>query len=221
MESLGITSFDLVVIVIAALSAIYGLVRGFTHEILSLLAWVAAAIVTLYALPLAQPFLYSWIEPESLADVVGVVVIGILSLIIFKLIAGLVGNAVKASPVGVLDRVLGALFGLLRGIFIICVAYLVISWLIPAKKLPEWILNAKSRPLVEYGASMIASITPAELIEDFDEATKRGLDKTMIDTVKERLPGQRRSDPNDPERTEQGYPKNQREDLDSLIERNI
>ena len=49
------------------------------------------------------------------------------------------------SRVGALDRTLGFLFGLGRGLIIVVVAYMFFDWLVPDRSKPEWVLHAKSR----------------------------------------------------------------------------
>lgn len=217
MDSLGITSFDLLVLAVVVLSGLYGLSRGFTHEVLSLAAWVGAVFATLYALPLVRPILQDFLEPDSFADIIAVILLGVVSLILFKLLAGVIGRAVRQSGAGPLDRSLGALFGVLRGFFIICAIYALTLWLVPQKSLPDWVLEARSRPIVEYGASLLASVTPAEIIDALNGNGERTLDRTMMDGLKNPIPT---SPPGD-RRRDDGYQDQEREDLERLIERHI
>jgi membrane protein required for colicin V production len=217
MDGLGITSFDILVLIVLGVSAIYGFGRGFTLEILSLGAWVGAIIATLYLLPVAQPLMRDFLDPPGFADTVTVILLGVVTLIIFKILANVISRAIKSSAIGPLDRSMGALFGVVRGLLIVCVAYLFTTWIIPQKNLPDWILQARSRPLVEYGASILADITPAEIIESLN-GDDRPLDRTMIDGLKDRLPapslGREKNEG-------QGYRAKEREDLERLIEHNI
>jgi len=53
------------------------------------------------------------------------------------------------SRIGALDRTLGFLFGLARGLVIVVVAYLFFAWLVPPKTQPTWVANAKSRVVLQ------------------------------------------------------------------------
>ena len=53
------------------------------------------------------------------------------------------------SRIGALDRTLGFLFGLARGLLIVVVAFLFFSWLVPDKQRPDWITGAKSRMVLQ------------------------------------------------------------------------
>lgn len=223
MENLGLTSFDILFIVIVGLSALFGLSRGFTAAILSFLAWIAATLVTLYALPALRPMAQKWVEPATLADIIIVIVVGFGSLFLFKLIANKTGDAIKGGVLGPLDRVLGALFGLLRGVLVITLLFMLAIWVIPRKSLPDWIVAARTRPIVEYGATLISSVTPADLVEQIKALDLRLdtdiLDREAIDTVKDHLPDRSGSDrPGKAEDADKGYRDRDRQDLDQLID---
>lgn len=189
MESLGITAFDILVIVILALSALYGMGRGFVSEILSLVAWIGAAFVTLYGFPHVRPWAQQYMEPEAFADTIAIVVLGVVSLIVLKLLAKLLGRLAKQSDLGFIDRSFGALFGLIRGLFVVCVVFLIVNWLVPKQSFPDWIAKARTLPLVEFGAELLAKVTPAEIIESLSNLDNGGLDTMLKNAVKEHAPG--------------------------------
>lgn len=162
MDSLPLTAFDILVLIIVAVSAIVAFSRGFVSEVLSLFAWGGAAFATLYGLPLFRPYVREHIRPDALADTILVFALAIISLIVLKMVAGMIGDRVRRSKIGALDRVLGILFGLLRGLLVVCIAYIVISWIIPRDKQPDWIKSAETRALVEHGAKFLRSLLPDE-----------------------------------------------------------
>ena len=59
-----------------------------------------------------------------------------------------ISDKILDSRVGALDRTLGFLFGLTRGLIIVAVAYIFFDWLVP-KQQPTWIANAKSRVVLQ------------------------------------------------------------------------
>ncbi len=189
MESLGITAFDILVIVILALSALYGMGRGFVSEILSLVAWIGAAFVTIYGFPHIRPWARQYMEPEAFADTIAIVVLGVVSLIVLKFLAHFLGKLVKQSDLGFIDRSFGALFGLLRGLFVVCVVFLMINWLVPKQSFPDWIADARTLPLVEFGAELLSKVTPAEIVESLSNLDNGGLDTMLKNAVKEHAPG--------------------------------
>ncbi len=215
MDSLGLTSFDFLVLIVLGLSGLYGVARGFTSEALSLGAWVGAGFATIYGLPYFRPLVREYVKPDSFADILAVVVLALVSLVVCKLIARAVGNFVRESHMGALDRALGAGFGLVRGLFIVAVAFLLITWIIPQQNIPDWITNARTRPMVEYAASALSSFTPAEIAKKFNEASKKAQDKDLIGKVKAHMPDV--SFGKDAE-SGKGYTDKEREGLEGLID---
>src|SRR5688572_20800575 len=64
------------------------------------------------------------------------------------------------SRVGALDRTLGFLFGLARGLIIVVVAFLFFAWLVPPRTQPAWIANAKSRVVLQSTGDWLLSLLP-------------------------------------------------------------
>jgi membrane protein required for colicin V production len=69
----------------------------------------------------------------------------ILTLIVVSIITVRISDMVLDSRIGALDRTLGFLFGLARGLLIMVVAFLFFAWLVPDKQQPDWVRSAKSR----------------------------------------------------------------------------
>jgi uncharacterized membrane protein required for colicin V production len=76
------------------------------------------------------------------------------------MLAGIIGDGIKSSIVGPLDRALGTLFGLLRGSLIVSAIYLIVIYFVSEKNLPEWAQTARLKPLASYGAHMLGSVIP-------------------------------------------------------------
>ena len=85
-------------------------------------------------------------------------VIFIVALLALSLLTRAVSRRVQDSALNAVDRSLGFLFGLLRGAALVCLAYIPVNWLLAPSEQPEWIRDARSRPLVEQGAAMIQSL---------------------------------------------------------------
>jgi membrane protein required for colicin V production len=64
------------------------------------------------------------------------------------------------SRVGALDRTLGFLFGLARGLIIVVVAFLFFAWLVPPRTQPSWVANAKSRVVLQSTGDWLISLLP-------------------------------------------------------------
>jgi membrane protein required for colicin V production len=138
------------------------MIRGFMREILSIAAWAIAAIATIFAVPrlgpLAKEYFSSWPEIVSTLIVAFAVFLG--TLLIVSIITVRFSDMVLDSRVGALDRTLGFLFGLGRGLLIVVVAFLFFAWLVPPRTQPAWVANAKSRVVLENTGNWLISMLP-------------------------------------------------------------
>ncbi len=155
MQVDSLTAFDAAVLIIIGLSTLFAFGRGFATVALSFGAWAGALLATVFGFQFAKTYGRDLIQPPELADLLTLAIIFFVTLFILKQVAEFVGGMVKDSPVGLLDRSLGALFGLLRGVVIISVIYLGFDKLFPSSSQPDWIKEARTRPLVAWSAGMI------------------------------------------------------------------
>ncbi|VAW14540.1 Colicin V production protein [hydrothermal vent metagenome] len=176
------TALDVVLIGIAFLSAILAMFRGFTREVLSILSWVVAAGAALWAYPLMKDRVRELIQPEPLAD--GVLIIGtfIIVLIAVSLITVRITDLILDSQIGAIDRTLGFLFGLARGVILVVVAFLFFSWLVPERQQPDWVRNAQTAPFMISTGELLLSYLPedpAEMIEYLPDTLKSYINKLL------------------------------------------
>lgn len=155
-----ITLLDIILIGVMLISALLAMIRGFMREILSIAAWVIAALVTLYFYAKLLPFAKSYFNNDIVAAavVVGGTFLG--TLLIVSVITVRFSDMVLDSRVGALDRTLGFLFGLGRGLIIVVVAFLFFAWLVPDRSQPEWVRSAKSRVVLQGTGDWLMSMLP-------------------------------------------------------------
>lgn len=162
MLDLPITIADFGIVLVLVLSALLAFARGFVHEVLSVGAWVGAIIVVVFGLPYLRPFARDLISVPLLADAVAGTVLFVVALIAFSLMTRALAGRVHDSALNALDRSLGAVFGLLRGALLICLAYLPVEWLMPPPEQPAWLRDARAMPLVAEGAQWIKAFVQRE-----------------------------------------------------------
>ena len=97
------------------ISGLLAMVRGFMREILSIAAWGAAALVTLYSFSKLLPTAKTYFNNDTVASVVVVAGVFIGTLIVVSIITVRISDMILDSRIGALDRTLGFLFGLARG----------------------------------------------------------------------------------------------------------
>ena len=110
---------DYVIIGIIALSAIISVVRGFVKEVLSLVAWVLAFWVALTFSPQLSVLLSDYIATPSVSLFTAFAALFIVTLILSALVNHLIAAIVEKTGLSGTDRMLGVLFGLLRGAAIV------------------------------------------------------------------------------------------------------
>ncbi|HYG85172.1 MAG TPA: CvpA family protein [Azospirillum sp.] len=171
MENFPINPADGIVLAVLLLSALLAFTRGMVAEVLSVAAWAGAALIALYTLPFALPFVQQYVKVEMVAYVITSAGLFIVSLVLLTILFGRISRSVQNSSLSAVDRSLGFLFGLVKGGVLISVAYLFFAWLVPPAEQPQWLQQAKTRPLMVAGAGMIYEFLPANLrSEGFNQA---------------------------------------------------
>ncbi len=230
MEDLPANAADLIVIAVLLVSAILAFSRGFVRELLSVAVWVGAIFATLYGFDYVEEYTSQWISTVWLARTAASVTIFIPTLVILALISHVLSGQVRNSALGAVDRSLGFLFGLLRGVIIVCLAYLLMAWILPKEEQPEWLRAAHTIPLVEEGADLLLQLAPEDAVEKGGATMDRATEKTseairkqvdeaiqmenrrMLESLTSpRLQG-------DTKGSGEGYSDTQRQDMDRLFE---
>ncbi len=155
---------DIAAIAILVISALFGLARGFVREVLGLAAWIGAAIGAVALFPLLDPpfrRLAASLSLEPLAgDAVAAAAGFLVLLFVFSAIANLLARFVQATPFGGLDRILGLVFGALRGAALLIVAYVLGGLVAPPSDWPNALRRAAAVPLAFAGAHWAVTIMP-------------------------------------------------------------
>jgi membrane protein required for colicin V production len=154
---------DLAVIGIVALSAIFAFARGFVREALSIVAWVGAAVITLYGFEWAYAQIDPHVHNPLLSQVIAGLGLFVGSLVVLTILTGILARMVHAVGLSPIDRTLGFIFGLARGVFLVCLAYLLVTVTLPPNDFPSWLSEAKSKPYLHEGADMLKGVLPESL----------------------------------------------------------
>jgi membrane protein required for colicin V production len=155
-----ITLLDIIVLAVMLLSGLLAMIRGFMREILSIAAWATAAIATLYAFPRLMTPAKSYFNNDTIAAIAVIAGVFIGTLVIATIITSKISDMVLDSRIGALDRTLGFLFGLGRGLLIVVVAFLFFAWLVPDKQQPDWVRTAKSLSVLQSTGNWLMSMLP-------------------------------------------------------------
>ena len=138
------TAFDFAVFAVVVLSTLFGFARGFMRVVVSLAAWVFAFLLAIHlSAPLGTVLPDVGGSPTT-RYIVAFVLIIIVVLLAGALLGWLLYRIVRAIGLGFLDRLLGAVVGMARGVLIVVIGVLVAGW----TSLPQqvWWQNALLAP---------------------------------------------------------------------------
>ncbi|MBV9889477.1 MAG: CvpA family protein [Rhizobacter sp.] len=159
---------DIAMLVLVVLSALAGLVRGLTFEVLSLLGWVAAWFAGLWFGPLIAPHLS--IASPSLNSIAAFAIAFVIALVVCGFAARAVSALVGKTPLKPLDRLLGAAFGVLRALLVLLTVAIVVAHT-PAAASASW--------RASYGAAwldtMLHELMPLVAPESTDPTPRRAV----------------------------------------------
>ncbi|EPX81894.1 CvpA family protein [Salipiger mucosus] len=166
----GFTVVDAVVAVVIVLSALLAYSRGLVREALAILGWIAAAILAVIFAPQLQPlvkevpvigeFLSDSCELSIIAAFAAVFALG---LVLFSLFTPVFAGLVQRSALGGLDQGLGFLFGVVRGIVLVAVAFFVYETVMTAQDTPM-IDNSRSAAIFSQFTDRIEGQNPEQAL---------------------------------------------------------
>lgn len=124
--SFNFNGFDTAVLILLIISGLYAFARGFMREIISITALLFAAVVTLFVYGQFRFTARGLISPAELADGILILGTGFLSYFIAAIVMAKIGKTIGGEKPGLIDRLLGAAFGIARGLLV--ASLFVIFW---------------------------------------------------------------------------------------------
>jgi membrane protein required for colicin V production len=218
-----LTLLDIGLLVVMLISGILAMVRGFMREILSIAAWVIAAGVTLYGYARAETYVKQYITNDLVAKAVAIGGLFLITLLVVSVLTVKISDLVLDSRVGALDRSLGFLFGLARGLVIMVVAYLFFVWLVPVAAQPDWLKGARSRIVLQATGDWLLSVLPDDPETAILKRLRKPVPEEPQEPPAEPAPGQSGQNMNSPRladtpERESSYKRNDRQSLEQLLE---
>jgi membrane protein required for colicin V production len=215
--NLSFTFIDFLVVAVIIISASYAAYRGFLNETLTIFSWAAAAFATLYFGPWLVPMARTMIAAQWLAPFAAYAGVFMVVFIPLSFMGHRFSQTVKNSPIGPLDRALGIAFGVVRGLIIVGLGYLAFTYFTPVRDQPEWLLTARTLPLMQESARVMLAAVPNQTPRDFVTAAPDRQDRLgdLIREQNEAVPEKRASNP--PQKGEKTYRDSDRQALDNLF----
>lgn len=161
---------DLIVAAALLVSGILAMLRGFVKEVLTVAGWIGAIFITAYGYKPLAPLLADIFAELWIAELAMAGILFLFSLVILTILSHMASGRIQGSMLGQLDRALGFVFGLVRGLAFICLLYLVGTLFWDENDLPAGIGNARTLPLVQVGADVIAGMFPEDTFPGREDA---------------------------------------------------
>jgi membrane protein required for colicin V production len=175
MDGYSLHIVDVSVAALVCVSALIGLLRGLVKEILSIFSWAAALFVGMYAHKPTFPFWLKTTDSETFAHILafGTVFLGVLAICL--LITSRISDRVEDGALGGLDRTLGFGFGVVRGIVIVSLSYLLFLATADDKDTapPKWLEKARTLPLIEVSSGLLLDLLPKDLEKDISPFSEK------------------------------------------------
>lgn len=228
---------DILVGVVALLSALISFFRGFIREVLTIAGVAGGIFAAIFFGPSLAPILRGWLgagegdeEPTKLFDLIPMSLIAdiaaygavfIIVVIIISVISHFTAGAAKAIGLGPIDRTLGVIFGVGRALVLLALLYLPFHLLMEQSTKDEYFGDSHTFFMIEKTSAFIASFLP-----DTEEVEETAQDK-IRDKLKEqdllKSDKEESKDEDGPKKElidlkSEGYQEEQREGLDALIE---
>lgn len=245
---------DILIGAVLLISAIISFLRGFIREVLTILGVVCGFFAAYFGADYILPYVYDWFgieegeEVKKLFDVVPYTLIAeavtyasifIFIVILVSLISHVISESLKNIGLGAIDRTLGVVFGLVRGVLLLGLIYLLPYTLLDNETKARWFEGSRSFVYLEQTSALILSVLPdapegdddsgdsdearkdqtREMLENMDllPAAKKGLEQ-----IQNMIPEEESSEqPDVREDIAPGYTDQFRDNMDRLIEQEI
>jgi membrane protein required for colicin V production len=167
-----LTGLDLIFFVVVIISALMAYFHGLTYEFFSMLSWIGASFMTIYALDTVNPLVAEMMNSKEgwLSSTISAGAIFMASFVLFSLMAQKLSKTVSASDYKAIDSSLGVVFGLLRGLFLMGSFYLVYVWSNPGtENRGAWVERTRMIGVIRVSAKAVKSLLPQKYNKIFGE----------------------------------------------------
>lgn len=202
------TPFDIIAGLLLITSCSVGFARGASRELTSALSFIFAAALALFSLRVSGPIFRDLMDPDWAATACALLFVFVAAFVVLRFLGGRLTAGLHESALGLLDRAVGAGFGLMRALVILGVFNMLFHMATPPDRVPSWVERSIFYPLSGASAKVLRVFAPkgSELAGKLAPAIE-GAVRGASDNPPDSKPG------------ETDYDQNQRQDLDDLVEK--
>ncbi len=163
---------DYLIIAFLAFSTVQSFRRGFTREVIGLGAAILALVLAMWFYGTAGSFIRIWVGSDRAAHFLGFMMIVGAVLLLGALVGLAIRGFVRAVGLSFFDHVLGAVFGLIRGVIVaiaLWTAYIAFGPHADSKTMPSAVVNSQVAPYLMEASAVFVGAAPAGLKQSFRE----------------------------------------------------
>lgn len=153
---------DLLLAVIVGGSIVFGFLAGFARAGVSFLAAILGVLFGFWFYGIPANFLHRYIGSETFSNIAGFLVVFFVCVLMGALIGKLLAKLLKWTGLSWLDRMMGAGFGLVRGVVAV-VAFVSILLAFTPRPIPNWMSGSLLLPYAIDASNMVATLAPRAL----------------------------------------------------------
>ena len=168
---------DIGLIALAIISGLLAMYRGLGRELLSIISWIVGGLAGLYFYQYRQGFAAEVttqlnLPSPKIAQIGIAALVGLIVLIVVHLITARVSDSILDSRVGVIDRALGLMFGVVRAFLIVLIPYMFYQHFSPKEaEHPDWVRQSLSRGVLNSASTALRPTLLAVVQKVTDKAT--------------------------------------------------
>jgi membrane protein required for colicin V production len=158
---------DIVLLIVLLGSIVTSFSTGLTREVVGLVSLIAALVLAIWFYGTAGSVLLPYVSSPGIAHFCGFLIVFCGVLILGSLVGYVLGRLMKVAGLSFVDRLLGAGFGIVRGLLISVALVLALLAFTPGKSPPSAVVDSRVAPYVVDAARVFAAMAPHELKEGF------------------------------------------------------
>ena len=211
---------DILIIILTIISMIYGYSRGLIKEILSILSLLVAVYISINLYPNISLFIKEYIEMAMLADGISFALMFLFLYSLINIFSNFIVASITNTPIRVLDKNFGILFGFFRALLIFSLLNILLYWTLWKENKPVWLNNSKSMILINYTSNKLIQILPSRSLKSIEQLFNISLDngirkfinkEKQIDRYNEPVINLKKDD------SQKGYSESDNDSLDKLF----
>jgi membrane protein required for colicin V production len=158
---------DIVLLIVIAGSVLTSLRKGLTREIIGLVTVVLALLLGAWTYGVAGSFLIPYVSSKWVANLAGFILVFAGVMALGGIVSFVAGKVLKLTGLSIFDHLLGAGFGIVRGVLISTALVMAIMAFTPAGDPPRSVVGSSLAPYVVDTARVFAAMTPREMKDGF------------------------------------------------------